>query len=52
MLSPVVEQDIDDVGQSSADPGETDKSWEQALAVGRPETERELEKPKAYPNLL
>lgn len=44
MLSPVVGQDIYITGQSIADLGETDKSWEWAQATRKPETERKLEK--------
>ena len=53
-LSPVAGQDIRDVGQSIAYLEETNKSQEQ-LHTGlqeRPKTERELEKPKGYPEGL
>lgn len=52
MLSPVMGQDIYTTGQSIADLGEIDKSWEWAQAMRKPETERKLEKPKDYPNWL
>lgn len=48
MLSPVVGQDIYAIGQSIAELGETEKSWERVWAVGKPEIERELGKPKGY----
>lgn len=35
MLSPIVGQDINDVGPSITDLGETDKSWEGVWAVGK-----------------
>lgn len=50
MLSLVVGQDIYDIGQVVADLGELAKSWEWARAMGKLETERELEKPKDSPN--
>lgn len=53
MLSPVMGEDICDIGPSMDDLGDTDKSWEQAPAVGKTHmTERELEKPKASPIYL
>lgn len=50
MPSPVMGQDIYAVGQVIADLGELAKSWEWARATGKLERERELEKPKDYPN--
>lgn len=43
-------EDIYDIGQSITDLTETNKSWEWAQEVGKSwETEKNLEKPKAYP---
>lgn len=52
MLSPVVQQDTYDAGQSVDDLRETDKFQEWVQLWERPKTERNLEKPKGYPTWL
>lgn len=52
MLSAAMEQVISDVGQSTADLEETDKSLREVWAMGKIQNEEETRKAKRFPNWL